>query len=121
MTRVDEATRMANGKGTSQRFRPKVSFFIAADSLRFGAIAILLFCNTTSANDATPGLIPTMSYNRPVPIEANGEAIDLGHHVVTRCYDWDQDGNLDLLVGGGDGRLWLYRNSGTRQKALFEA
>ncbi|MDC0274423.1 FG-GAP-like repeat-containing protein [Planctomycetaceae bacterium] len=62
-----------------------------------------------------------MSYNRPVPIEANGEAIDLGHHVVTRCYDWDQDGNLDLLVGGGDGRLWLYRNSGTRQKALFEA
>jgi hypothetical protein len=62
-----------------------------------------------------------MSYERPVPIKANGAAINLGHHAVTRCYDWDQDGDLDLLVGGGDGRLWLFRNNGTSQKARFQA
>ena len=65
-------------------------------------------------------MIPTMSYERPVPIKAKGEAVNLGHHAVTRCYDWDQDGDLDLLAGGGDGRLWLFRNSGTSQKARFQ-
>jgi hypothetical protein len=62
-----------------------------------------------------------MSYERPLPIRANGEAIRLGHHATTRCYDWDQDGHLDLLVGGGDGRLWLYRNSGASQRVGFRA
>jgi hypothetical protein len=96
-------------------------FVDCANFLRWGGIAICLYCNAVSAEDVTSGVIPTMSYDRPVPIESDGEAIDLGQHAVTRCYDWDQDGDLDLLVGGGDGRLWLYRNSGTRQEALFQA
>ena len=27
--------------------------------------------------------------------------------------DWDEDGDLDLLVGDRDGYIWLYLNSGT--------
>jgi len=61
-----------------------------------------------------------MSYERPRPITANGQSINLGHHAVTRCYDWDQDGDLDLLVGAGDGRLWLFRNRGNSQQARFQ-
>ncbi|MCP4855585.1 MAG: VCBS repeat-containing protein [Fuerstiella sp.] len=62
-----------------------------------------------------------MSYQRPVPIKADEQSISLGHHATIRCYDWDLDGHLDLLVGGGDGRLWLYRNNGTSQEARFQA
>jgi hypothetical protein len=28
--------------------------------------------------------------------------------------DWDGDGKLDLLVGGGDGSVWFFRNVGTK-------
>jgi len=98
-----------------------MSFLKNAKPLRWTAIAICLCCNAVSAEEVTSGLIPTMSYDRPELIEANGKAINLEHHAVTRCYDWDNDGDHDLLVAGGDGRLWLYRNSGTRQKALFQA
>ncbi|MEO1996675.1 MAG: VCBS repeat-containing protein, partial [Planctomycetaceae bacterium] len=62
-----------------------------------------------------------MSYERPVPIQANGQPIQLEQHAVTRCYDWDQDGDLDLLVGGGDGRLWLFRRTGRGRESGFQA
>lgn len=61
-----------------------------------------------------------MSYERSVRIEANGAPIDLGSHATTRCYDWDHDGDLDLLVGGGDGRLWLYRKVGRSAGLSFQ-
>ena len=88
-------------------------------SLRYTAIILYFCCDLALAKDNGQRLIPTMSYERPVPIKANGETINLGDHAVTRCYDWDQDGDLDLLVGGGDGRLWLFRNDGTLKKARF--
>ncbi len=121
MANVDDVTGTTIRDGVSFGFLQKTSFSSCTQSLRWSAVAICLCCNVVSAENVTSGLLPTMSYERPVPIEAGGEAIDLGQHAVTRCYDWDQDGDLDLLVGGGDGRLWLYRNSGTRQKPLFQA
>lgn len=121
MTRGDAGTRIAEPEGGFPKTVLSVRFFDASPAHRWLAIALCLVCNTSAAEDIATGLLPTMSYDRPVPIEANGEAINLGQHAATRCYDWDHDGDLDLLVGGGDGRLWLYRNSGTRQKALFQA
>jgi FG-GAP-like repeat len=40
--------------------------------------------------------------------------IDLGSSAVPCISDLDKDGDLDLLVGGGDGRLSLFRNVGTK-------
>lgn len=89
--------------------------------LRCAALVLCLYGNTVFADDVASRLIPTMSYERPTPIAANGETINLEHHAATRFYDWDLDGDLDLMVAGGDGRLWLYQNSGTLQKPIFAA
>ena len=89
-------------------------------SLRYAAIMLCFCCDSALAKGTGSRSIPTMSYERPVAIQANGKTITLGDHAVTRCHDWDQDGDLDLLVGGGDGRLWLYRNNGTSRKARFQ-
>ena len=69
------------------------------------------------ADDAV--LLPTMSYRPAVALAASQSTIQIGSHATTRCYDWDQDGDTDLLVGGGDGRLWLFRNTpATRRPTL---
>ena len=69
------------------------------------AVSFCLPAGAACSEDRSADRIPTMSYERPVRIEASGAPIDLESHVTTRCYDWDNDGDLDLLVGGGDGRL----------------
>lgn len=120
MTQADEVTGTTNRQGACPKTELSMRFSNASRARLCLATVICLCCNAVSAEDVRSGVLPTMSYDRPVPIEAGGEAIDLGQHAVTRCYDWDHDGDLDLLVGGGDGRLWLYRNSGNSQKALFE-
>ncbi len=81
------------------------------------------FCIPLLAENAATRSIPTMSYESPVPLESEGVPIDLGVHAATRCYDWDADGDVDLLAACGDGRLWLFRNGvdGTRtQGARFQ-
>jgi hypothetical protein len=35
--------------------------------------------------------------------------------------DWDADGDLDILVGGFDGTMFLRRNEGSREKPAFAA
>lgn len=45
--------------------------------------------------------------------------VEIGSHAATRLFDWDADGDLDLVVGGGDGRLWLMRDLG--EKELIKA
>jgi hypothetical protein len=121
MTRADKASGRTNRDNVFQRIGLKVSYSDFTKSLRCTAIAIFFCCTAALAEDNSSGLIPTMSYASPVPIEANDEVVNLEHHAVTRCFDWDQDDDLDLLVGGGDGRLWLYRNNGTLQKVRFQA
>ncbi len=112
MARADLATKTDHGKLFLRASK-------AVGSLCWTAIAFYLCCNVALAE--APVVIPTMSYERPLPVKADGQPINLGHHTATRCYDWDQDGDFDLVVGGGDGRLWLYRNSGTPLKARFQA
>ena len=113
MARAYEATR------TTDRGKLFLRVSDGARSLRWTAIALCL-CSNAAAADDTSVLVPTMSYEQPVPIKADGHSINLEYHATTRCYDWDQDGDLDLVVGGGDGRLWLYRNNGTSRKAQFQ-
>ncbi len=62
---------------------------------------------------------PTLSFGTPAPLVAAGAPIAVDGHAATRCVDWDGDGLLDLLVGGGDGRVWLARNAGGRDGIAF--
>ncbi len=78
-----------------------------------GFFAIFVCCLASHALQCT-----TM-YEDAVPLEAGGVAIDLGVHAAIRLADWDGDGNLDLLVGAGDGYVWLFENSGTPAAAVF--
>lgn len=64
---------------------------------------------------------PTLTFDSPVPLMAGGKAIDLGNHAAPRLVDWSNTGVLDLLVGGGDGRLWLFRRGQAKNSADFLA
>ena len=53
----------------------------------------------------------TTSYEAPTPLrDYQGELLQVPGHAAVRAADWDQDGDLDVLVGGGDGRVWLLEN-----------
>ncbi|MGI9445904.1 MAG: hypothetical protein ACR2N1_25760, partial [Rubripirellula sp.] len=62
-----------------------------------------------------------MTYSDATPLECRGTKIELDNHSAVRCYDWDQDGDLDLLAGDGVGRIWLFKNSGTPTAPRLEA
>jgi len=54
----------------------------------------------------------TLVYEAPVEIAAGGDSLPFGRHAVTRFADWNGDQSLDLLVGGGDGRVWRMLGEG---------
>ena len=55
-------------------------------------------------------------------IEAGGTAIEVpGGDAGPFVADWDRDGALDLIVGAGDGSVWLYRNEGTLEAPRLAA
>ena len=41
------------------------------------------------------------------------------HLVSTYAMDWDTDGDLDLLLGAKDGRLYLRKNEGSKDKPAY--
>ena len=61
----------------------------------------------------------TTTYEEPVELELPNFDGDFGQHAVTRLIDWDADQDLDLLVGAGDGKVWLLRNEGAAHQPKF--
>ncbi|MDA9778369.1 VCBS repeat-containing protein [Rubripirellula sp.] len=61
----------------------------------------------------------TMTYAEPQPILCNGQSIQLDGHAAVRCYDWDGDGDLDVLAGDGAGRIWWFENRGTENQPML--
>jgi len=57
----------------------------------------------------------------PVQLQAAGKPIDTDvGHAAPYVVDFDRDGKRDLLVGQfGDGKLRIYRNTGTNEKPAF--
>jgi hypothetical protein len=59
----------------------------------------------------------------PVPIQAGGRPLDIQRHGHAAPFvgDFFEDGTLALLVGQyHEGRLRIYRNSGTRTQPRFD-
>lgn len=69
------------------------------------------------AADATS----TMTYADAKSLKCNGTDIQLENHATVRCYDWDNDGDLDILAGDGVGKVWLFKNSGSSNHPVLEA
>jgi hypothetical protein len=60
----------------------------------------------------------------PVQVQAGGRALDVERsgHAAPFVGDFYEDGGLCLLVGQfDDGRLRVYRNTGTRAKPRFDS
>ena len=58
----------------------------------------------------------------PVRIDSGGKPIDVEiGHAAPWIHDFDGDGRRDLLVGQfGQGKLRIYRNTGTNEKPAYD-
>lgn len=70
-------------------------------------------------NDGTLGA-PAFVYLGAL-LNTAGATIDLGSYATPTLLDTDADGDLDLIAGASDGRLFWLENIGTAQAAAFAA
>jgi hypothetical protein len=75
-------------------------------------------------------------FRKPEPVlDADGDPLRVGaywdygekkwrmvgdHGISATPVDWDEDGDLDLLLGTQDGTIYLSRNVGTKKKPSFQ-
>lgn len=59
----------------------------------------------------------------PFLVKADGKPVSVERgHADPVLYDWDGDGVRDLVVGQfAEGRIWVYRNTGTEKEKSFAA
>ncbi len=77
-------------------------------------LTLLLAAPSAAQSAAAPRA--TLSFEPAVRLVAGGAPIQLNGQTTPRFVDWDGDGQRDLLVAAGDGRIWLCR--GDRRGAL---
>ena len=73
---------------------------------------LYLFIGQARSQATVAGSGGTITYEPPVQIAMAPMPQGFGRHAVTRVCDWNDDSVSDLLIGGGDGRIWLIRNEG---------
>ncbi len=81
---------------------------------------------TTAGAAALLGLASPLvaeEFEAPVRLMSNGAPVDVEiGHAAPYLYDFDCDGNRDLLVGQfGGGKLRIYKNTGTNQAPVYGA
>jgi hypothetical protein len=74
---------------------------------------------TLHRNVGTSRAVADMALADGVWVEANGTPIRLGNPRLDTA-DIDGDGDLDLFAGTEDGRVYLFRNVGTRRAPVLE-
>jgi hypothetical protein len=67
------------------------------------------------------GTAKKYAFGKEQPLQAGGRPIRVEGDAGPFAADWDGDGLIDLLVGSGDGGVWLYRNVGTAKAPKLAA
>ncbi len=76
-------------------------------NLSLASLLVLGILDASAASLGAQDVSATMAFGAPCAVrDANGERVEIKGHVSVRCFDWDGNGRLDLVLGGGDGRLW---------------
>lgn len=81
----------------------------------------VVLVTTLSIVHSTVAMTPTLTFEDPLPLTANGTNINLGSHSAPRLIDWNGDGRLDLLVGAGDGYIWIFLQASLSNSPNFQA
>lgn len=66
------------------------------------------------------GTIATPQFASPVILsDSSTQVIDVGIYARPRLFDFDNDGDKDLFIGAFNGRIRIFRNTGTPQSYSF--
>jgi hypothetical protein len=112
---VYHGKRLEAGEGKSFAITGTASAVYAADwdsdgdqDLLVGYIGGDLYQLVNEGSPKEPSFAP------PVAMAAAGQPIRVDGDAGPTCADWDADGDLDLLVGDGEGKVTWFRNDGER-------